>query len=103
MASVDIVKISNSETILKWHAMFRIHEWFPLLRKDKYQIPYFLQANLDIKDFTKKYGHKNLDTLSWKMMYFYIHDTLIHKILEETDPEFRYQIEEEQDTSKVEF
>ena len=35
MASVGIVKIINSETVCKWHALFRIQEKFPPLRKEK--------------------------------------------------------------------
>ena len=56
MASVGIVKITNGETIHKWHALFRIHELFPLLRKEKGQIPYLLQANFYIAEAIKNYG-----------------------------------------------
>ena len=54
MASVGIVKIINGETIHKQKALFRIKERFPLLRKEKDQLPYFLQANYDIAEATKK-------------------------------------------------
>ena len=50
MASVGIVKIINGETIHKQKALFRIKERFPLLRKEKDQLPYFLQANYDIAE-----------------------------------------------------
>ena len=90
-------------TNCKWHALFRIQEQFPLLRKDKDQLPYFLQANLYIEESIKKYGHKNLYTIFRQMMYFYIHDTLIIQMLEEIDPEFRYQSEDKQYTAKVEL
>ena len=46
---------------------------------------------------------KNLDILGRKMMYLYIHDTLIPQNLEEMDPEFRVQLEEEKDTDNVEL
>ena len=42
MSIVVIVKITNSEIVCKWHDLFRIQEQFPLLKKEKYQIPYFL-------------------------------------------------------------
>ena len=37
------------------------------------------------------------------MIYLYIHDTLIPQNLEEMDPEFRVQLEEEKDTDNVEL
>ena len=85
MASVCIDKVSNSESIFKWHALFMIQEWFHIIRKEKDQLPYFLQVNLGISGAIKKCGHKNMDTLGQKMMYLYIHDTLIPQILEEID------------------
>ena len=76
MASVGVVKISNVETIRKWHDLFRMQEQFPLVSKDKDNLPYFLQANSDISGAIKKYGCKNIDAPGRKMMYFYIHDTI---------------------------
>ena len=70
MASVGIVKITNSETIRKWHALFRIQEQFPILRKEKYQLPYLLQANYNMSEAIKKYGCKNMDTLGRKWCNF---------------------------------
>ena len=55
MASVGIDKIYNSETIRKWHVLFSTQEWFHLLRKEKDQLPYFLQANSDIAEAIKDY------------------------------------------------
>ena len=44
-----------------------------------------------------------MDTIRRKIVYFYIHDTLIPQMLEEMDPEFRDQLEDKQDTAKVEL
>ena len=94
MASVGIVKISNGETIGKWRVLFKIQERFPLLRNNTYQLPYFLQANSDIAEAIKNCGCKNLDTISRKMVYLYIHDILIPQMLEEMYPKCWYQLEE---------
>ena len=55
MASVGMDKITNSEILRKFHALFRIQEQFPLLRKEKYHLPYFLQDNSDIAEAIKMY------------------------------------------------
>ena len=88
MSSGFIVKITNSETVCKWHDLFRIQEQFPLLKKEKYQIPYFVQSSSDISEAIISYDCKNLDTISQQMMHLYIHDTVILQILEEMEPEF---------------
>ena len=66
MASVGIVKIINGETIRKWKALFSTQEQLPLLRKEKDQLKYLIQANSDISEAIKMYGRKNLDTLGRK-------------------------------------
>ena len=55
MASVGMDKITNSEIIRKFHALFRIQEQFPLLWKEKYHLPYLPQDNSDIAENIKMY------------------------------------------------
>ena len=55
---------------------------FPILRKEKRKLPYFLVANWDIAIEKRKYSQESINTLLRKMMHIYIHDTLIPNMLE---------------------
>ena len=44
-----------------------------------------------------------MDTLVRQRVYLHINDTHITQMLEEIDPEFRYQSEDKQYTAKVEL
>ena len=83
MADAQVFKISHGETVRKWHALFRLNNQFPVVSKEKRQLPYFLQANWDIAEAIRKYGRENIDTLGRNMMHMYIHDTLIPKMLKD--------------------
>ena len=55
---------------------------FPILRKEKRQLPYLLVANWDIAIEKRKYSQESINTLLRKRMHIYIHDTLIPNMLE---------------------
>ena len=82
MVESVILKISNGETLQKWHALFRVKWNVPLFRKYKRQWPYFLVSSWDITKAMQNHGQENIDTLVWHMMYMYIHENLIPKMSE---------------------
>ena len=56
VAEAVVFKISNGKTVQKWHALFRVEEKSPLLRKDNMKLPYFLVANWYIGKVIHKYS-----------------------------------------------
>ena len=63
VAKASIFKISHGKTVQKWHALFRVEENFPPLRKDKRQVPYFLVGNWGVAKAIYKCGQESIVTL----------------------------------------
>ena len=63
IAEAGTLTISTGETVQKWHALFRVEEYFPLFRKKKRQIPHYVVANWGIAGEIHKYVQENIDTL----------------------------------------
>ena len=64
-----------------WHAFFRVEENFPLLRKEKRQLPYLPVANWDIAKAINECDQEIIGTIKRHIMHMYIYDTLIPKML----------------------
>ena len=82
MAKAGVFKISNGKTVQKWHALFRVEEKSPLLRKYNMKLPYLLVANWYIDKVIHKCSQDIIGTLIPHMVHMYIHGTLIPNMLE---------------------
>lgn len=78
-------KIKSPDTVARWHAVFRVLNKFPLMKKEQNHLPHFLAANDDIKEAIQTHARENIDDSVSLIhtIYDYIHETLLPKMVEE--------------------
>ena len=76
-----------ARTVMKWFRDFRMnHESFPNVPKHRSlfeRIPPIFDCNPDLKDEFISYAKANLVNLNAEIMYDFVHDTLIPKLVEQ--------------------
>ena len=85
-------RIINPFTLSTWHVIFRHNnDTFPnpYYTYTTLLLPSLLNANPDLVENIIQYSKENLSTLSMELMYNYLHDDAIPKIVKERQKELK--------------
>jgi hypothetical protein len=86
MNDIGVEYYSNYRTLARWHRKLAKHRlYFCKTRDEKTMMPPFFRDNPDALEAFKRYGVANIQDLRVELMYSYVHQDLIPKILSKAE------------------